>query len=71
MPWYMQALLLAQPLHFGDYAGLPMKLLWAALDLMVIAVLWTGLKLWFRRASGPTSVRVRELLKAGELAEAR
>lgn len=37
MPWYMQAPLLAQPLHFGDYAGLPMKLLWAALDVLTIA----------------------------------
>ena len=49
MPWYMKALLLAQPLHFGDYAGLPMKLLWAVLDLLTIAVLWTGLRLWFAR----------------------
>ncbi|PAX08385.1 peptidase [Sphingomonas lenta] len=70
MPWYMQALLLAQPLHFGDYAGLPMKLLWALLDVMTIVVLWTGLRLWSRRNAGPASVRVRELLKAGELAEA-
>ncbi len=49
MPAYMAALLLAQPLHFGDYAGWPMKLLWAALDLLVIAVLWTGLRLWLGR----------------------
>lgn len=46
MPWYMQALLLAQPLHFGDYAGLPMKFLWAGLDVMTIVMLWTGLRLW-------------------------
>lgn len=70
MPWYMQALLLAQPLHFGDYAGLPMKLLWAALDLLTIAVLVTGLRLWLQRAAGPASVRVRELLRAGEPAGA-
>jgi len=44
----MQALMLAQPLHFGDYAGLPMKLLWAALDLLTIAVLWTGLRVWLQ-----------------------
>ncbi len=49
MPAYMAALLLAQPLHFGDYAAWPMKLLWAALDLLAIAVLWTGLRLWFGR----------------------
>ena len=64
MPWYMQALLLAQPLHFGDYAGLPMKLLWAALDLLTIAVLWTGLRLWLRRAAVPAEIRLRELRPA-------
>ena len=66
MPWYMQALLLAQPLHFGDYAGWPMKILWAILDLMTIAVLVTGLRLWLGRRSGPASARVREVLEAGE-----
>lgn len=66
MPWYMAALLLAQPLHFGDYAGLPMKLLWAVLDLLVIAVLWTGLRLWFGRRAAPTGARVREVLAAGD-----
>jgi uncharacterized iron-regulated membrane protein len=46
MPWYMKALLLAQPLHFGDYGGLAMKVLWALLDLASIVVLGSGLYLW-------------------------
>ena len=70
MPWYMGALLLAQPLHFGDYAGLPMKLLWAVLDILTIVVLVTGLRLWLRRAALPTRARVHELLRAGEPADA-
>ncbi len=49
MPWYMQALLLAQPLHFGDYGGLPMKLLWALLDVVTIVVLGSGIYLWLGR----------------------
>lgn len=32
-PWYITVLLLPQPLHFGDYAGMPMKILWALLDI--------------------------------------
>ena len=32
-PWYLNALLLSQPLHFGDYGGVPMQWLWAALDV--------------------------------------
>lgn len=49
MPWYMQALLLSQPLHFGDYGGLAMKLLWALLDIATIVVLGSGLYLWATR----------------------
>ncbi|WP_325341076.1 PepSY-associated TM helix domain-containing protein [Xylophilus sp.] len=52
LPWYMQALFLAQPLHFGNYGGWPLKLLWAALDLATIVVLWTGLRLWLGRRRG-------------------
>ncbi|MET0328877.1 MAG: PepSY-associated TM helix domain-containing protein, partial [Luteimonas sp.] len=55
MPWYYKALSLSRPLHFGDYGGLPLKLLWAVLDVFTIVVLVTGLYLWVgkRRASGP------------------
>jgi len=62
MPWYYQALSLSRPLHFGDYGGLPLKLLWAALTLFTIHVLATGLYLWLakRKASAPAPApRVR------------
>ena len=49
LPWYLTALLLSQPLHFGDYGGLALKLLWTALDLLSIWVLWSGLVLWWKR----------------------
>jgi uncharacterized iron-regulated membrane protein len=49
MPWYMQGLLLSQPLHFGDYGGMAMKLLWALLDLVTIMVLGSGLYLWLAK----------------------
>lgn len=49
MPALNQALMLSKPLHFGDYGGLPLKLLWAILDIATIWVLWTGIKLWLRR----------------------
>ncbi|MFC0252846.1 PepSY-associated TM helix domain-containing protein [Massilia consociata] len=50
LPWYLTALLLSQPLHFGDYGGQPMKLLWALLDIGTIVILGSGLYLWIRRA---------------------
>lgn len=49
LPWYLTALLISQPLHFGDYAGMPMKILWALLDLATIFVLGSGLYLWVKR----------------------
>ena len=53
MPWYAQALLLSQPLHFGDYGALPLKILWAILDVVTIIVLGSGLYLWLARRRTP------------------
>jgi uncharacterized iron-regulated membrane protein len=50
LPWYMTALLLSQPLHFGDYGGMPLKIIWALLDLVTIFVLGSGLHLWIARS---------------------
>jgi uncharacterized iron-regulated membrane protein len=60
MPWYMQALLLSQPLHFGDYGGLPMKILWALLDLVTIVVLGSGVYLWLARRKRPVRTLMAE-----------
>ncbi len=65
MPATMAALMLSKPLHFGDYGGLPMKLLRALLDLVTIWVLVSGLFLWLPRAPGLTQGRIREIANAG------
>jgi uncharacterized iron-regulated membrane protein len=70
VPWYITTLLLSQPLHFGDYGGLPLKILWAILDLATIVVLGSGLYLWLRRARGSADQRVSEILEAGQRARA-
>lgn len=49
LPWYLTGLLLSQPLHFGDYGGLPMQILWAVLDVIAIVVLGSGLYLWIAK----------------------
>lgn len=49
MPWYVTALLLSQPLHFGDYGGLPLKIIWAIFDLIAIVVLGSGVYLWLKK----------------------
>jgi uncharacterized iron-regulated membrane protein len=61
MPWYITALLVSQPLHFGDYGGLPMKIIWAVLDVITIIVLVSGLYLWIARRKVPMESRIAEL----------
>ncbi|WP_354375415.1 PepSY-associated TM helix domain-containing protein [Variovorax paradoxus] len=51
MPWYLTALLVSQPLHFGDYGGMPMQIIWALLDIATIIVLGSGLYLWLKRSN--------------------
>lgn len=57
LPWYLTALLVSQPLHFGDYGGLPLKIVWAALDLITIVVLGSGLYLFVERRRPRGKVR--------------
>ncbi len=60
MPWYAKALALSQPLHFGDYGGMPMKILWTVLDILTIVVLGSGLYLWAVRRKGAAERAVLE-----------
>jgi uncharacterized iron-regulated membrane protein len=59
MPWYVTALFISQPLHFGDYGGMPLKIIWALLDVMTIIILGTGVYLWLRRRK-PSESSARE-----------
>lgn len=64
LPFYLTALFVSQPLHFGDYAGMPLKIIWAVLDVFTIVVIGSGLYLWIARIRRPqrarSSVPVRE-----------
>ena len=62
LPWYVTALLVSQPLHFGDYGGMPMKIIWALLDVITIAVLGSGLYLWFARRRSVETEEVDALM---------
>jgi len=81
MPWYLRALEISRPLHFGDYGGLPLKIIWALLDLVTIIVLASGLYLWLskhrlpaaksqtRPSSGIGSARILEAAECDRLAD--
>lgn len=49
MPWYVNTLFISQPLHFGDYGGMPLKVIWTLFDVATIIVLISGLYLWIAR----------------------
>jgi uncharacterized iron-regulated membrane protein len=67
MPWYMTALFVSQPLHFGDYGGMPMKFIWALLDVLTIIVLSSGLYLWLKKRNKPVEAQaLAPALKAAE-----
>ncbi len=70
MPWYVTTLLVSQPLHFGDYGGLPLKIVWALLDIVTIVVLGSGLYLWLKRRSSPLEARITALAADARLPHA-
>lgn len=60
MPWYVAALRISGPLHFGDYGAMPLKILWAVLDVITIVLLGSGIYLWVGRTR-TTNARLRKL----------
>ena len=49
LPSYLKTLFISQPLHFGDYGGTPLKIIWALLDGFTIVVIGSGLYLYLVR----------------------
>jgi uncharacterized iron-regulated membrane protein len=68
LPFYLKALFISQPLHFGDYAGMPLKIIWAVLDVLTIVVIGSGLYLWLARYGRPQRQRRRVQALASERA---
>jgi len=63
IPWYLTALLVSQPLHFGDYGGRVMQIIWALLDIASIFVLGTGLYLWLKKGRAAAQPVDRKLAR--------
>lgn len=71
LPWYLKTILISQPFHFGDYGGLPMKILWTIFDLATIVVLISGLYLWFARRKAKSEQLARLVKNAEYLSTAQ
>jgi uncharacterized iron-regulated membrane protein len=53
LPLYLKTLEISRPLHFGDFAGLPLKVIWAIFDLITIVILGSGIYLWIAKHKEP------------------
>ena len=51
-PWYIQALFVSGPLHFGDYAGTPLRIIWAVFTILTIILCISGLYLFIAKLRG-------------------
>lgn len=51
LPGYLQAVVISEPLHFGDYGGLPLKLLWLASAWGTLFIAGNGAWLWWAKRS--------------------
>ncbi|TDU81416.1 putative iron-regulated membrane protein [Prosthecobacter fusiformis] len=51
-PWYIQALFVSGPLHFGDYAGTPLRIIWALFTILTIILCVSGLYLFIAKLRG-------------------
>lgn len=49
LPSYLQAIQVAQPLHFGDYGGLALKIFWVACSWLALFITGNGAWLWWNR----------------------
>lgn len=49
LPWYLKFTMLSEPLHFGNYGGLTLKILWLILSLISLALPVLGIYIWYTR----------------------
>ena len=64
-PWYLRALLVSEPLHFGDYGGMPLKLIWTVFTLITIAMTISGVWVSFAAWRDRSARRRSEALDSG------
>ena len=50
LPWYLKVTLLSEPLHFGNYGGLGLKVLWLILNMASLTLPILGILIWRRKS---------------------
>lgn len=49
IPWYLKFTMLSEPLHFGNYGGLYLKILWFLMSAVSLALPVLGIYIWWDR----------------------
>ncbi|WP_413581982.1 PepSY-associated TM helix domain-containing protein [Bdellovibrio sp. HCB288] len=49
LPWYMEITLASEPLHFGNYGGLFLKIVWLGFSIFSLLLPVFGLVIWYKR----------------------
>ena len=49
LPLYLRIIQLSQPLHFGDYGGTALKVLWVLCSWLALFITGNGAWLWWNR----------------------
>ena len=49
LPWYMELMLISEPLHFGNYGGVLLKVYWTIMGLGASLIPFSGLMIFLAR----------------------
>ena len=49
LPWYMELMLISEPLHFGNYGGVLLKVYWTSMGLGASLIPFSGLMIFLAR----------------------
>ncbi|SMF80072.1 PepSY-associated TM helix domain-containing protein [Pseudobacteriovorax antillogorgiicola] len=60
LPWFLRVLVIAEPLHFGNYGGTALKVVWAILGLSSLLAPLSGLLFWYLKRRPRTRLHPRE-----------
>lgn len=65
LPWYLKLLVISEPLHFGNYGGVGLKIFWTLFGLLAGVIPFTGLaNYYYRKLKKKRTVGVKAISSA-------
>lgn len=62
LPLFLKLLVWSEPLHFGDYGGVSLKIAWSAMGLLLIYLSLSGLKIFLFRTKRIKSIQSKPVI---------